>query len=867
MKTTLVYIITFILTLSYILYNKNNSTSENTESSLRIENLEEYLKVRNEYLEKREEKKQSNKNPEEEYYRIIGDKYRYLSKEENEKLWQEILSRPSEPETDVTQYGSWTMLGPYGIQSGISGRQSSGRVKDLEFEGLPSLHVASASGGLWKFIFAGFINMPIPISDNIPGTLNFGAFAVKPGDTNTIFAGTGEPAQGMWGYGKGLWRTQNGGQNWENIPMYPEPLYFYKIKYHPGNTNIIHAVTNSGYYRSDNLGNPGTWVQRYSGQINDIAINPSNPNIIYIIHDGTGLFKSIDGGNTFSQVTSLYIPSNEFGRSSISICHSNPSVIYLQVTYYDGSTRGIYKTTNDGISWADVSWRNTTGTVINFHWNQGAYNNCIAVCPTNPNLVLAGGGSLLRTINGGLNWYEFLPGINNFDIHPDQHVIKWHSNGTTVWVGNDGGIVKSINAGATWSQAANTLPITQFNGFDAGVLNNNIIIAGGTQDNAIPITLNAGYSAWNWNRGGDGWKTMSDENNPATIFVNWNSAFEKTTNGGLSWSPAGTGINSGLWVSNCSDDRVHPVEAYIGNGNSVLKSLDMGTTWTSFTTTTFPTTVWRVNVSRYSIGGTIVYAILWDNSSPSQSRMLRVYDNGIWYNRAAGLPLTPIRYVAQHPRDNNKAYLLTEDYGSTQKVFKSNNRGINWVNITGDLPNIAVGDLVPHPTNDNVLYLGSHEGMWRTTNGGLNWHRWTNGMPQANRITAMTFIDSVSANKFYVLASSYGRGVWIRDASAEDVPIIGVINNNEPVKFELGQNYPNPFNPSTLISFSLPAAENVELKVYDALGKEVASLINSRMEPGKHSVKFDGASMSSGVYFYKINAGRFTETKKMILIK
>ncbi|HLT23574.1 MAG TPA: T9SS type A sorting domain-containing protein, partial [Ignavibacteria bacterium] len=92
-------------------------------------------------------------------------------------------------------------------------------------------------------------------------------------------------------------------------------------------------------------------------------------------------------------------------------------------------------------------------------------------------------------------------------------------------------------------------------------------------------------------------------------------------------------------------------------------------------------------------------------------------------------------------------------------------------------------------------------------------------------------------------------------------------NNSIPNKFELQQNYPNPFNPSTAIKFSIPKNLNVNLKVYDLAGREVASLINKELSAGSYEYLFDGSKLSSGVYFYKLTAGDFVDTKKMILVK
>lgn len=96
---------------------------------------------------------------------------------------------------------------------------------------------------------------------------------------------------------------------------------------------------------------------------------------------------------------------------------------------------------------------------------------------------------------------------------------------------------------------------------------------------------------------------------------------------------------------------------------------------------------------------------------------------------------------------------------------------------------------------------------------------------------------------------------------------VAEVNYVSPKKYELSQNYPNPFNPSTVINFQLASAGKVTLKVYNVLGKEVATLINKDMPAGSHSVKFNAGNMSSGLYFYTLTAGNFTSTKKMILIK
>jgi len=88
-----------------------------------------------------------------------------------------------------------------------------------------------------------------------------------------------------------------------------------------------------------------------------------------------------------------------------------------------------------------------------------------------------------------------------------------------------------------------------------------------------------------------------------------------------------------------------------------------------------------------------------------------------------------------------------------------------------------------------------------------------------------------------------------------------------PELYTLSQNYPNPFNPKTGIRFQVPGVSDVRLAVYDILGREVAVLVNERKAPGRYEVSFDGSTLSSGVYFYRLAAGDFTQTKRLMLLK
>jgi len=130
----------------------------------------------------------------------------------------------------------------------------------------------------------------------------------------------------------------------------------------------------------------------------------------------------------------------------------------------------------------------------------------------------------------------------------------------------------------------------------------------------------------------------------------------------------------------------------------------------------------------------------------------------------------------------------------------------------------------------------------------------------------------VDTDTAYTLNSQFGSinpayyDAWDYDLRRPKNPT-GVLDESLPLVYELGQNYPNPFNPSTRISFSIPAQAKVELKVYNLLGQEIATLVNEVRAAGVHNVRFNGSALASGVYIYRLTAGDFNAVKKMVLVK
>lgn len=206
---------------------------------------------------------------------------------------------------------------------------------------------------------------------------------------------------------------------------------------------------------------------------------------------------------------------------------------------------------------------------------------------------------------------------------------------------------------------------------------------------------------------------------------------------------------------------------------------------------------------------------------------------------------------------------FTHTWDSDVRMYLSKSgigtRMVNWVGGSGDnFIGTTIKDTVPlcqigQPACNTAPFTGS----FRPSVGG-SLTGWANTTP--NGYWVLTLTDSAGGDTGNLKA-------WCMIIRYDNLLGVSGNSNQTPTEYSLSQNYPNPFNPSTTIDFTLPKSEDVKLKVYDALGREVYTLISSRYERGNHKVQFDMAGFSSGIYFYKLEAGDFSATRKMMLIK
>ena len=201
-------------------------------------------------------------------------------------------------------------------------------------------------------------------------------------------------------------------------------------------------------------------------------------------------------------------------------------------------------------------------------------------------------------------------------------------------------------------------------------------------------------------------------------------------------------------------------------------------------------------------------------------------------------------------------------------VFLSTDNGASWTQVNSGLTNTNVNSLAVSGTN---LFAGTSGGVFLSENNGINWSEVSTGL-------TYTGVNSLAISGSNLFAGTWGggvgtsndgtsgHGVWCRSVK-EMISSVRQVTNNIPKQFILADNYPNPFNPSTTIQFSLPKASFVILNIYNSLGQEVARLVTQQMNAGIYKTEWNAIGFSSGIYFYRLKAGSFTETKKLVLLK
>lgn len=714
------------------------------------------------------------------------------------------------PDSGVAQDGSgqltpedlsvyqWRELGP----AVTSGRITAFAVEPGDAD---VIYAGTASGGAWKTENGGTTWRPVFYEE---GSVSLGAIALDPSDPDVIWIGTGEQnSVRSSSFGDGIYRSDDGGETWRHMGL-EASRHIGRILIHPDDPDVVFVAAmgslwgpnpERGLYKTIDGG--GTWTKvlgpsEYTGVV-EVQMDPRNPDVMFaatfqrerrqwsMLGGGpeSGLFRSTDGGNTWTQVSDGFA-SGDLGRIGITFCPGSPDVLYSSAVGPDG---GIFRSTDGGNSWE----RRTSE--IQSHWYYGEL-----ICdPGNPDRIYVPMTPLYVSEDGGRTFRNLV----TTNVHVDHHVLWVNPNDPEhLMVGNDGGIYVSRDQGEHWLWQSN-LPVMQLYTVAVDMQEPFYHVYGGTQDNGswggpVGTRYQSGVSFedWIYTAGGDGFYSQVDPIDPDIVYAESQYGVlyrldRKTGERRLiqPWQPQDESIPAYRW--NWSAPLVisphDPATLYFA-ANVVFRSRDRGDSWGVIS----PDLTRGISRDSLPLQGRIqppdavdlhASTALYGNISTlsvspvrpdlvavgTDDGLVRVTHNagGSW-NRFDGFPGVPemmkVSQVAWSSTEEGTLFAVFDGHKDNDfrpHVVKSENYGTTWRNITGDLPSFGpTRSVAVHPRNGNLVFVGTEFGAFFSLTGGDAWLPLGEGLP-----TVAVHGIVVHPRENDLVLGTHGRGFWVLD--------------------------------------------------------------------------------------------------------
>ncbi len=666
-------------------------------------------------------------------------------------------------------------------------------------------YMGTTGGGVWKTSDAGqhWINC----SDGFFKMGSVGAIAVSESHTNVVYVGMGEhaPRGVMTSHGDGVYKSTDAGKTWAHMGL-RETQHISRIVIHPRDPNILWVAAQGalngpnedrGIFKSTNGGK--SWkrtlfVNNLAGA-SELSLDYHNPDILYAAiwehmrtpwqvisgGEGSGLYKSSDGGDTWKKIHQG-LPE-EKGKMAIAVSRANSDWVYALIESDSQQEKGgLFVSKNAGKNWTRISGDHR---LLQRAW----YYIEITLDPKDENVVYVLSAGTYRSINGGKNWERIR------SHHGDYHDL-WINplNSKNMLLTNDGGSEISFDKGTHWSRIDN-MPTAQF----YRVTTDNMFpynIYGGQQDNSSVKIASIGLgssgitkSDWTSSAGGESAFLAFDPDNPVKVM---GGSYLGSID--LLDTKARTGTNvkiePNLYLGLAARDMkylfnwnapivksVHEPNTYFHGAQYLLRTRDEGISWVVISPNLTanidakqgkgggPYTVEAVGAENY---GTLTYVVeskhekgvIYTGSNDGRVHLTK--DNGITWNNVTpkGLPETLVNAIEVSPHDPGTVYLATTRYkfnDYTPGLYKSTNYGKTWKLITSGIPQGAYTKVVREDEKrKDLLFAGTVMGMYASWDGGLNWSPLQLNLP-------ITPITDLAISHDNIVVATQGRSFWILD--------------------------------------------------------------------------------------------------------
>jgi photosystem II stability/assembly factor-like uncharacterized protein len=689
----------------------------------------------------------------------------------------------------------WREVGPYrgGRSAAVTGIPDNRE----------TYYFGGTGGGVWKTGNGGQSWMNV--SDGYYGG-SVGAVAVSEWDPNVVYVGLGEKTvRGNVSPGDGMWKSTDAGDTWSRIGL-EDSQHISRIRIHPKNSDIVYAAVmghlfgpneQRGVFRSSDGGESWERVLYVSDEVGavDLAMDPTNPRILYASFwrilrtpyslesggEGSGIWKSVDGGDTWTELTGNEgLPQDTIGISGIAVSPTNNKNVYAIIEAEEG---GVFRSQDGGKSWNRV---NEDRNMRQRAW----YYTRIYADPADEESLYVLNVRFHYSKDGGRSFTEIdTPHGDNHDLWIDP------ADPLRMIQANDGGANVSYDRGATWSTQSNQ-PTAQMyrvstdNDFPYRLL-------GGQQDNsAVRIRSRSarggaiGVRDWEPTAGGESGHIVAKPDNPDIVVGGSYGGFLRVVNHRTGetrsidvWpdNPMGWGAAELKYRFQWNFPilfSVHDPDLLYVAADVLFRTRNMGQSWetispdlthndkTRMGPSGGPITKDNTSIEYY---GTIFAVaeshhegdVIWTGSDDGRIHVTR-NDGGSWTDvTPAGLPdWAQINSIDIHPFERGGVYVAATRYKSddfTPYLYRTTDWGRNWERITDGIPDDEFTRVVrADPDRQGLLYAGTEQGIYYSTDDGRNWQSLQLNLP-------ISPITDLAVKEKDLVAATQGRGYWILD--------------------------------------------------------------------------------------------------------
>jgi photosystem II stability/assembly factor-like uncharacterized protein len=656
----------------------------------------------------------------------------------------------------------WEMIGP----TNVGGRMTC-VVCAPDRPG--TIWAGAAGGGVWKSDDGG--QCWRALWHHQP-TLNIGSLAIDPSNPAILYCGTGEANLSADSYpGVGIFRSIDGGESWQLLAPAEAagiPTRIGSIAVDPFDPDHIRI---GGVKHDHDTGSDGLFVSRNGGlswaresfpstapyRCHMVLFHPTRRDTLFatIAARGSrsGIWRSTDGGQSWSHLTKGLPSPDSVGRTSLAIAPSRPTVMYAIAEDNEDGVRGVFKSTNGGTSWDNVTRDHFA------HEEQMSYGNTIAVHPTNPEHVLCGGVDLHRTTDGGQTWHRAtFWNANRHHVrtrkhyaHGDHHCLLMPAaQPGLVYDMNDGGMDVSTDGGVTWTNRSNGLAVSMFYDVDVAQSDGRMF-GGGLQDNGTNVTFEGEPDNFKEVNGGDGGWMVIDPRQADHYYAssyNIDIARFRRRHYKIVSPEAKKAERDAVWMAFLDMDPNDSNTVILG-GLRVWRTRNDGNRWDAVSGELDGSPITAVEIAQAD--SRMIYV------GTENGGIFRSTDGGdSWSGDLAGpVPGFTVTRLLTSPTNARIVYATIANFKASH-VFRSKDAGQSWTDIDQhrlpDVPHHAIA--IPR-TRPSTLYVGNDAGVFVSTDAGGSWSNLTRNLPNV-QIVDLVYHEADRT----LTAATYGRSLW-----------------------------------------------------------------------------------------------------------